>query len=280
MVLKRWSEREIGVLRDLYKNYNQSEIAKKLNRSKNAIHSKSRELKLYKKHQFTKKDDDYLKINYPNRNIPIDTLCKKLNISFNSLDHRINRLRLKRRNDYLTKKEIRFVNQNYGKKTYKQICELLDKKFNKKRTTHSLCSILGRIKKRLSYSKIRKMLYKNKAITNEEILGKCQLSPNNLEKKFMYFLNKNFPNEWRFCGNFKLFIENVNPDFIHLQKNIVIECYEDYFKKLNYGSAKKYVNLRKNHFKRCGYIPVFVHWKDFNKNPNLIRDKLVQILSK
>ena len=82
-----------------------------------------------------------------------------------------------------------------------------------------------------------------------EKLGKTRRTkPNKLERLLIRHLNKWFPNEWKYVGNFEFWLGGKNPDFLNIngQKKL-IEFFGEYWHK------KEEEPSRIKHFKKYGF---------------------------
>ena len=83
------------------------------------------------------------------------------------------------------------------------------------------------------HSKRMKNNWKNPThiYNSKEFLEKRNIikKPTKLELKLMAILNKNYPNQWRYVGNGKLWFNRMNPDFIHKKENLVIELFSTFW---------------------------------------------------
>jgi hypothetical protein len=112
--ITHWNETDISFLSEKYidKNIPAKEIAKKLNRSIHAIHSKTRDLKLKRgikqkimttlihnnSIEWSKHETSFLSKTYTNQNIPIKTIAKKLGRSIQAVYNKASQIGLKRKN--------------------------------------------------------------------------------------------------------------------------------------------------------------------------------------
>ena len=126
-----------------------------------------------------------------------------------------------------------------------------------------------RVRKRISQT--IKRLHKDPAYRRKFIAGRkkippekwkeismigCSASlkrPTRLEMKFIKLIKKyNLP--YRYTGNGILWIAGLNPDFIHVRRNIILEVFGDYWHDKN-DEVK-----RKEHYLKHGY-KCFVIWE-------------------
>ena len=91
--------------------------------------------------------------------------------------------------------------------------------------------------------------------------------PTSLEKEFIELINK-FNLLYRYVGDNSFWINNGNPDFIHLNKKICVEVHNFYHHKNNY--RKK----RANQFSKLGWKTVFIDQDEIKD-----QDKVLNLLS-
>ena len=109
---------------------------------------------------------------------------------------------------------------------------------------------------------IRK-IFSNRKLTN----------PNKIELFLYKLLNRLLPNQYKYVGNFKFWIENFNPDFVNVngQKKI-IELYGDYWhKKLEVIKRDK---RRLITYKQYGYRTLII-WEHELKDLNKLRSRIL-----
>lgn len=92
--------------------------------------------------------------------------------------------------------------------------------------------------------------------------------PNTKETTLNKLLNKNFPKEYKYVGDFQFFLGGKNPDFINVngQKKL-IELYGSYWHKDD--DPKE----RINHFKKYGFDTLII-WEQELKNISKLERKL------
>lgn len=88
------------------------------------------------------------------------------------------------------------------------------------------------------------------------------LKPNNTEKILNSVLNQYFPLQWKYVGDWSVFINGRNPDFIHKEKHKIIEMFGCYYHKCpqcfpNITEPSDYY-LRKMHFEKSGYHALII----------------------
>jgi len=92
--------------------------------------------------------------------------------------------------------------------------------------------------------------------------------PNYPEQILLETLNDLFPNEWEYVGNFKMWIDGKNPDFMNVNgKKQLIELFGEKWHK------PEHENIRINHFRRFGFNTLVV-WAKELKDINSLKNKL------
>ena len=107
-------------------------------------------------------------------------------------------------------------------------------------------------------------------------LGSVSVKPNKPEKLVNSILDNIFPNQYEYVGDFKLFIGGKNPDFIHRNKNKVIEFFGDYWhsKEVIGKSSQEHISERIGHFKLYGYDTLII-WETDLKNIEDLKNKII-----
>jgi len=99
---------------------------------------------------------------------------------------------------------------------------------------------------------------------------------NKPERKLYKLLYKLFPNEYKYVGDGKIWINGKNPDFINVngQKKI-IEMFGDYWHSKKVTGLKKKIHRirRQNHFAKYGYKTLII-WERELKNIKQLEIKL------
>lgn len=109
--------------------------------------------------------------------------------------------------------------------------------------------------------KIAKDLWKNKEYREKVFLN---IKPNKKEIFLLKLLNYAFPNEWKYVGNGKVWINGKCPDFINVDgKKLLIELYGDYWHKGQNGED------RINHFAKYGFKTLII-WEKELRNQNQV----------
>mgnify|MGYP001611458299 CR=1 FL=1 len=124
-------------------------------------------------------------------------------------------------------------------------------------------------KNRPEHSKLIKSLWSDLEFIEKQRKSRS-IKPNKLELFFESWLNKNFPNEWKYVGNFKFWIGGKNPDFVSINnKKNLIELFGNYWHKND--SPKK----RINHFKKYGFNTLIL-WEKEIKNMEKVKNKIIK----
>jgi len=99
-------------------------------------------------------------------------------------------------------------------------------------------------------------------------------SPNKLEEKFNKILCR-MTREYKFTGDFSIWIGGKNPDFINEKEKKIIELFGDYWHSkevtgINEGDEEK---GRIDHFSRYGYKTLVI-WENELKDKDILKDKI------
>jgi len=98
------------------------------------------------------------------------------------------------------------------------------------------------------------------------------MRPNQVEKRLLQILNKLYPNEWAFVGDWSLIIANKNPDFVNINgKKQVIELFGDYWHKGQ--KPEKRIAL----FRKFGYQTLVV-WERELKDETLLTKRIQEFV--
>ena len=101
-----------------------------------------------------------------------------------------------------------------------------------------------------------------------KVAAGLKLSPNKPEQLLMKLLDKTYPNEWKYVGDFQFFLGGKNPDFINVNsKKFLIELFGDYWHQ---GQDPQ---DRINHFKQYGFDTLVI-WESELENLEKIKNKL------
>lgn len=180
----------------------------------------------------------------------------------------------------LRKKMIRYGKNNpfYQKKHTKHTKNLLkrlakkqwkNEKYRKLNSGVNAWSY-GRITPKHEKKLISKTSYehwKSSGYQKKQILSR-HLRPNKIELKLNKILSQNFPKEYKYVGDFQVWIGGKNPDFMNIngQKKL-IEFYGTYWHK------DENPKDRINHFKKYGFDTLVI-WDKELKNTPILEQKL------
>lgn len=100
-------------------------------------------------------------------------------------------------------------------------------------------------------------------------------SPNLQEQELQIILDDLFPNEYKFVGDFELFINGKNPDFISLKNKKVIEFFGAYWHGEHMTGKKETIHEeeRTNHFVESGFDCIVI-WDYELKEQEILINKL------
>jgi len=92
------------------------------------------------------------------------------------------------------------------------------------------------------------------------------LKPNKPERKLNRILQKMFPNEYRYVGDFQFFLGGKNPDFMNIngQKKL-IEVFGDYWHRNDNPED------RINHFKKYGFSTLVIWQRELENKEHLVK---------
>ena len=91
-------------------------------------------------------------------------------------------------------------------------------------------------------------------------------SPNKMELLLDSFLQREFPNEWKYVGDGKLWIEGKNPDFVNINgKKKVIELDGEYWHQ---SEEKRKARIK--HFQDYGFEMMIITDKKLMREPNIV----------
>lgn len=105
-----------------------------------------------------------------------------------------------------------------------------------------------------------------------------QTKPNKLEKIMIDILNKNFPEQYEYVGNYKFWIEGQNPDFVDRENKKIIEVFGDYWhgKEFTGKDPEKNEKEKVENFKKHGYRTLII-WEHELSNIVKIVNKINSI---
>jgi very-short-patch-repair endonuclease len=138
--------------------------------------------------------------------------------------------------------------------------------------THVGKVVSNNTRKKLSKAQIRrwkKMSVNDRKRIFSNAVKSAQKCPNGLEKYCIQFFRKNNIN-LTFVGNGAFMLNHKIPDFVNIEKKVIVEVYHSLYKKRVFGSVKKYQSLRSKVF--LGWSVFYFNDRDIHSN-NFI-DKL------
>lgn len=104
--------------------------------------------------------------------------------------------------------------------------------------------------------------------------GKYNLKPNQPEKLVINLIQQNNYN-FVYVGDGKFWVERFNPDFINIEKKLIIEIFGDYWHNLpGYKIRDK---RRLKFYKKHGYKTLII-WEHELKSINTIKDKIQEFI--
>lgn len=110
------------------------------------------------------------------------------------------------------------------------------------------------------------------------VVKSMEKKPTSLEVKTEKILDKLFPNEWRYVGDGSLWLgfPPMNPDFVHIERDIVIEVFAKFFKERN-GGVDSYIKERMEKFNELGFSCVFFPAEEVSDE--LIKRRIENVIS-
>jgi len=103
----------------------------------------------------------------------------------------------------------------------------------------------------------------------EKVRSSWHRKPTKPEKYLLIILDKYFPHEWKYTGDYTYWIENFNPDFININgKKLIIEFDGKYWHSLK-GMIIKDI-LRNQAYKKQGYDILSLNESDLTNEEKLI----------
>lgn len=131
--------------------------------------------------------------------------------------------------------------------------------------------------RKISEEARRKISLKNRVIIKKlwedenyaKMITKAQhRKPTKPEMFLTNFLNENYPNEWKYVGDGKFFINGKNPDFINQNKKLLLEFNGLYWHQNHQKDVDRAVIFAENGFKT-----LFVYYEDL-ENLNSLKEKI------
>jgi hypothetical protein len=118
------------------------------------------------------------------------------------------------------------------------------------------------LQKRDLHSANGKRNWRNEEFRNK-VIKSVNKKPNQYELFVLSILNKNFPNEWKYVGDFSFWIDGRNPDFINCNGHKkIIEVFGNFWHNSKYGNPYRRTEKgTKNHYKKYGFDTLVI-WID------------------
>ena len=109
--------------------------------------------------------------------------------------------------------------------------------------------------------------YRKKQLKSlKKMLSRKKVLPNKPETFLIELLQKLFPDQWKYVGDFKQWINGKNPDFIHVEQKKIIEMFGDYWhgeRKIGI-SNEQHEQERINVFAKEGYETLIIWEHELN----------------
>lgn len=106
--------------------------------------------------------------------------------------------------------------------------------------------------------------YKNRVV-QATLRATTYTKPNKLESEFAIWLDKYWVGKWKYVGNGQLIIGGKCPDFVHINKPLLLEIFGDYWHK------DEDTFDRMSHFSQYGYDTKIVWESVFKNDPRWIQ---------
>lgn len=104
------------------------------------------------------------------------------------------------------------------------------------------------------------------------MLREKKMSPNKIETRLLKLLNKYYPNEWAFVGDFSLIIGGKSPDFANVNgKKLLVELWGEYWHRND--NSEERIAL----FSKFGYHTLVV-WERELKNEEILIPKIQEFV--
>jgi len=99
--------------------------------------------------------------------------------------------------------------------------------------------------------------------------------PNKSELILNDFLNRLCPKEYKYVGDFKFWVNGKNPDFVHVNKDKIIELFGDYWhsKKVTGISEKVHEKELIDHYKNSGFETLII-WERELRNLDSLKERI------
>lgn len=133
------------------------------------------------------------------------------------------------------------------------------------------------LKYSIGTSKTRKELFKKGKLFSPFFdpnnLYNIHIKPNKKEKLLNKLLQLNFPNQFKYTGNGKFWIEHFNPDFVCNPSKKIIEMFGDYWHRNTQERDKK----RLKAYKKYGFSTLII-WEYELKNKEKVINKIKEFV--
>jgi len=117
----------------------------------------------------------------------------------------------------------------------------------------------------------------NSVYHSEEYFENLRISrnikPNKPESLILKILNDEYPEQWEFVGDFKIWINGKNPDFICYNKKLIIEHFGDWWHK------DEDPKIREKIFKESGYQTLII-WERELRNIESVKQKINNFINR
>lgn len=161
-------------------------------------------------------EDRILQELYPDPNNSLSEISKIMNRSIRAIEHRLNELGIKRNfttNDGEWSEERRrwYSENRTGER---------NSFYGKQHTEETIKKLSAAARKSCRFSE----LAKDPAFQKKRMAA-LYTKPNKEEKKLDAIIQEACPEEYEYVGNGKVFIDGLNPDWIHKNKKLIIELF-------------------------------------------------------
>lgn len=268
----KWDDIKINFLKDNYDKFSDTELSEKMGISVYAIRCTRTRYNIKKNHSKIRKrmmDEGKIKAPFAGKRLPQEMIQKRLMTLYARGNNKA----------WNKGKKGLQVAWNKGKKLTKEHIE------NRQKTMKERYPDLGiflRGKKLPTVSKRMKSSlnpnYKGRLWKNKEYRNMFYLRPNKKEQKLIEMIkHNNLP--YKYVGDFKLWIDGRNPDFINCNgQKKVIELFGEYWhsKDINPKIPLKYtLNQTVQHYKKYGFECLVIWGKELNDLNNIL-NKIVE----
>jgi len=130
---------------------------------------------------------------------------------------------------------------------------------------------------RIKLSKSTTKLWKTREFV-KKVHKSAQIKPNGSELKLLSMLNTNFPDEWKYVGDFSCNIDGKNPDFININgQRKIIELFGNWWHSERKTGMNEHEHefSRIKHFRKNGY-DLLVVWERELDNEETLLNKLFE----